>query len=436
MPQKINKVIASFIFTSFVYAISCTLVFAQTAALLPNALQQYLDNNGNPLSSGTVGFYYPSTLNLKSVWQDSGEATPWTNPITLDAGGKPPGGSGGIYGQGVYRQIVKDVNGNLIWDAVTSAPGTNSIISTGDGDLVGTVKPWAGIQAPNQYMFAYGQQISRTTYSVLLGAITQTSNVVCSLSSNTLTGIADTTQINIGSPVETSCVIPGTTVVSKTSSTVVMSNPSTIALNTTAVFFPFGDGDGSTTFTLPDFRGNVIAGRPNMGGTASANLTNSFCANPTAQGAVCGAQSTTLVRANLPNVAAAFTSTNTYAPGTINVDQNSLLRQGSGGTTIGSGGTSAGAITVSVTLPSFTPTGTVSINGNVTEQAFSKIQPTITLNYIIKVLPDSNSAIATGVTSLGGMTGDIACGNGLSCTGNIISVTGGGGGGTPGGSEY
>ena len=169
MHQKIN----TFIFTSFIYAISCTLVFAQTAALLPNALQQYFDNNGNPLSSGTVGFYYPSTLNLKPIFQDSGEVTPWTNPLTLDAGGKPPGGLGGIYGQGTYRQIVKDASGNLIWDAVTSAGGSGGTLSTGDGALVGTIKPWAGILAPNQYLFSYGQQISRTTYAALFAAITQ-----------------------------------------------------------------------------------------------------------------------------------------------------------------------------------------------------------------------------------------------------------------------
>jgi hypothetical protein len=440
MAQKINRVIASFIYSSFIYAISCTFVFAQTAALLPNALQQYFDNNGNPLSGGSVGFYYPSTTNLKPVWQDSGEVTPWTNPITLDAGGKPPGGSGGIYGQGTYRQIVKDASNNLIWDAVTAAPGTNSITSTGDGDLVGTVKPWAGIQAPNQYMFAYGQQISRLTYSVLLTAITQISNVVCTNSSNTLTSIADTTQIPIGAPVEVSCVIPGTTVISKTSSTVTLSNPSTVNLNTSATFFPFGNGNGSSTFTLPDLRGNVVAGRPNMGGTASSNLTSASCSNPTATGAICGSQTQTLIRSNLPNVAltGTFTATNTYAPGTVasneaNVDLGNSNDRPGGGSGVGPTTTNH----VNINIPSYTPTGSVTaiqLNGNITQTAFSLLQPTLTLNYIIKVLPDSNSAIASGVTSLGGMTGDIACGAGLSCTGNIVSVTGGGGGGgNPGG---
>jgi microcystin-dependent protein len=35
----------------------------------------------------------------------------------------------------------------------------------------------------------------------------------------------------------------------------------------------YGPGDGSTTFNLPDFRGRVLAGADNMGGTAANRLT-------------------------------------------------------------------------------------------------------------------------------------------------------------------
>lgn len=423
MHQKMTcaSMLNRLLFSSFIYCLSCTLVFAQNAALLPNALQVYFDANGNPLSSGTVTFYYPSTSNLKPIWQDANEVTPYTNPVTLNAAGRPPG-SAGVYGQGSYRQLVKDSLGNVIWDAVTSSAGSASTVTgTGDGDLVGTVKPWAGIAAPNQYQFAYGQQVSRITFASLFTAITQSLNVVCANASNTLTGISDTTSINIGSAIEVaSCVVPGTTVSSKTSSTVVMSNPSTVNLNSTAIFFPFGNGDGSTTFTLPDFRGNVIAGRPNMGGTASTNLTNTFCANPTAQGAICGAQSATLARANLPNVAPTFSGT----PQTVTSNESNILENKAGATQVSAGsGILINAGTASVT---FTPGGNIqSLNGNVTQTAFSLVQPTITLNYIIKVTADTNSAIATGVTDIQGMVGSIACGAGLICSGNIISSSNG-----------
>ncbi|MFK5281956.1 hypothetical protein ACI3PL_20605, partial [Lacticaseibacillus paracasei] len=71
--------------------------YSQSAALLPNASQVFLDNNGKPLSSGTVNFYIPGTLTPKMVWQDANQTVPWTQPITLNAAGRPPGDKG-IYG--------------------------------------------------------------------------------------------------------------------------------------------------------------------------------------------------------------------------------------------------------------------------------------------------------------------------------------------------
>ncbi len=77
---------------------------------------------------GTVGFYVPSTLTGKTTWQDSGEATPNVNPITLDALG-----SALIWGQGTYREILKDSGGNVIWDGLTS--GNANTIGTANGIL-------------------------------------------------------------------------------------------------------------------------------------------------------------------------------------------------------------------------------------------------------------------------------------------------------------
>lgn len=73
----------------------------------------------------------------------------------------------------------------------------------------GVMFPYAGTSAPSGWLMCYGQAVSRTTYAVLFSVI-------------------------------------GTT---------------------------YGAGDGSTTFNLPDARGRVVAGRDNMGGTASNRLT-------------------------------------------------------------------------------------------------------------------------------------------------------------------
>ena len=71
----------------------------------------------------------------------------------------------------------------------------------------------------------------------------------------------------------------------------------------------------------------------------------------------------------------------------------------------------------------FSWSGTV---GNASPNAFSIVQPSVQINYIVKVLPDTSTSIATGVASFGGMTGVIACGGGLTCNSNTVSVTIGG----------
>lgn len=92
-----------------------------TAVLLPNGKQQFIDINGKPLVGGKVGMYVPNTLIFKNTWQNSGETVLNTNPIILDSRGQAL-----IYGSGLYRQIVKDSLGNLIWDELVTAPGTNN----------------------------------------------------------------------------------------------------------------------------------------------------------------------------------------------------------------------------------------------------------------------------------------------------------------------
>ena len=58
----------------------------------------------------------------------------------------------------------------------------------------------------------------------------------------------------------------------------------------------YGPGDGSTTFNLPDARGRVVAGKDDMGGTASGRLTSIS----NALGAAGGEQSHTLTIGEMP----------------------------------------------------------------------------------------------------------------------------------------
>lgn len=85
--------------------------------LLPNAKAQFIDSGGLPLANGTVGFYFPGTLNPKATFQDSAGTIANTNPVQLDSRGQAL-----IWGSGVYRQILKDASGVTIWDQTTEDP--------------------------------------------------------------------------------------------------------------------------------------------------------------------------------------------------------------------------------------------------------------------------------------------------------------------------
>lgn len=116
---------------------------------LPPAKSQFLDSNGNPLAAGSVGMYVPNTLTPKATYQDVNGNVSNSNPIPLDSSGEAL-----IYGNGPYRQIVKDALGNTIWDASTYGlagpfPAWGGT-STGSGNsptiLQSSFSPTAGVQ--------------------------------------------------------------------------------------------------------------------------------------------------------------------------------------------------------------------------------------------------------------------------------------------------
>lgn len=396
------------------------------ATLLPNAIQYFMDANGKPLANGKVFMYTPTTTTAKTTWTTANKAVPQANPIPLGISGKP---ANPIYGDGSYRQLVKDQFNNTIWDfttASTNGGGSTPVTPTvGDGNIVGTILPWSGLVAPPNYVFAYGQAINRADYPLFFSTVTFSSNVICTATLNVLSGLADTQSIRLGSFVEAPCVPPGAQVTAKSLNSVTISSPASISEAASATFFPWGNGNASTTFNVPDLRGNTLVGRTNMGGVASTNLTFPFYgagsgAGPDALGAPGGSQSRALSLGNLPVYTPAGTITNGVI---VNTVTGGTLGGTSTSTTVSAAGVQllSGSTAIAVSANQAPSTFTGTSVGSATPLAI--IQPSVTVNYIIKVLPDVSTAVATGVASLGGMTGVIACGTGLNCSSGTITNT-------------
>lgn len=365
------------------------------AGVIPNGKATFLDQNGKPLSSGNVYFYIPNTTTPKTTYQDINQTVANTNPVVLDAAGRAL-----LWGTGNYRQLVKDKNGNTIWDATTSisGSGSGSNITSGDGDLVGTIKPWAGMTAPSQYMFTYGQEVSRTTYSALYTAITSSQTVSCSSGSATLSGVGNTTNFWVGMTIEIPCVVSGVTTVSaKTASTITMATTANANGSVTAIFYPWGNGNGTTTFNLPDFRGLIPVGNNIMGGTSSTHISDTYFGTtlPESSGAQGGSSnggSVTLVTGNLP----AYTPAGTIANGAITFPSSGTNSAANGGTAAIATNTvnaSNQNLTTALNPSQATSTFTGTAQGG-TSTPFGILPPLKTVNFIIKVTPDSTGLVA------------------------------------------
>jgi hypothetical protein len=83
--------------------------------LLPEPELQFVDANGVPYAGGTLALYEPGTTTPKNSWIDMNGTTLNTNPIVLDAAGRCI-----VWGDGLYRCVLQDANGNLIYDQLST----------------------------------------------------------------------------------------------------------------------------------------------------------------------------------------------------------------------------------------------------------------------------------------------------------------------------
>jgi microcystin-dependent protein len=141
----------------------------------------------------------------------------------------------------------------------------------------------------------------------------------------------------------------------------------------------YNNGNGSTTFGIGDLRGRVVAGADAMGGVAAGRLTD-VIAGIDGVGDAGGAQTRTLVTANLPPYTPTVASASVSVTSTVSTVQNDSL--GNVSSNFGGGATD---------VPRYNPsaivsTGSASITMNAqggTSTPVVTVQPTIICNYLL-----------------------------------------------------
>jgi microcystin-dependent protein len=166
------------------------------------------------------------------------------------------------------------VTGNL---TVTGSLSAGSLAS-GSLDLlvpIGTLRASAGLSADTGWLLAAGQAVSRTTYAALFAKVSRTLTADTTAGSAVITGTFDVANLFEGMPVSGPGIPVGATLgASITGTSITLSaNATATATGVAVVVAPWGVGNGTTTFNLPDFRGRTFVGLDAQNGAAASRVT-------------------------------------------------------------------------------------------------------------------------------------------------------------------
>lgn len=228
---------------------------------------------GTIVASATSGSALAAMLNQRDLAENSGHS---------DVSGRPSYATAGM----IYA--INSAGVITLWLAGAAADGSQDTnLSLVLADRPGTIRATAEVRLPVAiggvfpWLWCDGSQQNRTTYANLFNAICPafTGNFTVGSAVITVTSGAldDFTNLGlIGAKLEASVAgIPATAVITGISpTTITMSIAATAsATGATIRICPHGNGNGSTTFTLPDARGKNIISRQNYNGIDAGLVT-------------------------------------------------------------------------------------------------------------------------------------------------------------------
>jgi microcystin-dependent protein len=212
-------------------------------------------------------------------------------------------------------KLAGPIPGSLLGDA--SVPAAK--IAPGLGVVpIGARISYAGLRAPPGWAMEAGQALSRQTYANLFNAITETFKADISSGQTTLTNASKSIQgLGLGAAIVEGPGIPaGTRLVSDADGGLAINNQATATTaQATIRVLPYGQGDGVTTFNVPDSRGRTDFGRDNMTGVGAGRLAQTVDGSALSNSAFdagAGKERTTIGITNLPTTLPGGKVTVTY----------------------------------------------------------------------------------------------------------------------------
>jgi microcystin-dependent protein len=152
----------------------------------------------------------------------------------------------------------------------------------------------------------------------------------------------------------------------------------------TVIGSTYGNGDGSTTFNVPDSRGASTLALDNQGANGAANrvtTAGSGCNATALASTICGAQNQTVTRDKLTNVSVAPTVTD---PGHFHSSNPTVFSAGGGNGIAANNTSSVGAFGFNTDTKTTGISVAFNLNGNVTQTPLTTLQPISLVRRAIK----------------------------------------------------
>ena len=212
------------------------------------------------------GLYYAMTRNIKQ-YQIQGVPN-WIAPADNNPGGTPTPYPytqyARVYYSGqIYENQLLDPTTNT---AVPTDPNSGWLLLSGNaqGVVTGTIIDFGGVVVPTGYLPCDDTTYLRADYPNLLAALTQPQTPTLTSTLATFT-VSSAFGLYAGMPLESTGFATGTVISTIVGTLVTASNPATTSGATSVTFFPWGNGNGTDTFNVPDLRTYVTAGQSASG---------------------------------------------------------------------------------------------------------------------------------------------------------------------------